>query len=68
MRQKLIGIDKVRKAIADWKAPYEVAAIIGVPDEVKSVEEFLKFMVDMGWAKYGAQNNTYRLIGGGDHG
>jgi hypothetical protein len=48
-------------AIDDWKAPFEVAKACGVKRPVP----YLKRLVNAGWAKYGAANNTYKITEAG---
>jgi len=57
---KLVHILDVLDAIADWKAPFEVAEELNIP--VKAAEAMLRSVVRLGRAEYGAPNNTYRAI------
>ena len=60
MSEKLIHICDLLDEIADWKAPYEVAAALGIT--IKQAEAMLRSAVKLGRAKYGEPNNTYRAI------
>jgi helix-turn-helix protein len=55
-----IGI-KYLEAIDDWKAPFEVAAIVGDDRALKTVSATLHSLVGRGLAEYGRANNTFRL-------
>lgn len=56
----LVHILDVLDAIADWKAPYEVAAMLSI--SVKTAEAMLRSVVRLGRAEYGEPNNTYRAV------
>lgn len=53
------------QAIEDWKAPYEVAAILGDGRTVKTVSATLFGLVGRGLAEYGRANNTFRVTDAG---
>lgn len=48
------------KAIHDWKAPYEAAAMVGRGVTPAQAEAALKALVERGLARYGRSQNTYR--------
>lgn len=47
-------------AIADWKAPHEVAKAVGRGLTTAQAEAALKALVAKRWAHYGPGQNTYR--------
>lgn len=60
VNNRLIHISDLLDAIADWKAPYEVAETLGLT--VKQAEAMLRSVVRLRRAEYGKPNNTYRAI------
>jgi hypothetical protein len=56
---------KYLEAIDDWKAPFEVAAIIGGDRALEKVSAVLRSLVRMGLAEYGQANNTFRVTQSG---
>jgi hypothetical protein len=59
-----LGI-KYLKAIDDWKAPFEVAEIVGSGAALKTVSATLHGLVGRGLAEYSHANNTFRLTEAG---
>lgn len=59
-----LGI-KYLQAIDDWKAPFEVARIVGTDRSLKTVSATLHALVGRGLAEYGRANNTFRLTEAG---
>lgn len=59
-----LGI-KYLQAIEDWKAPFEVAAIVGTGKTIKTVSATLHGLVGRGLAEYHRGNNTFRLTDAG---
>lgn len=53
------------KAIEDWKAPFEVAAILGHERTEKTVSATLFGLVGRGLAKHGRANNTFKISDAG---
>jgi len=53
-------------AIDDWKAPFEVAAMIGDDKRsVKKVRATLFGLVGRGWAAHGKANDTFKITDAG---
>jgi hypothetical protein len=57
--------DRYLKAIEDWKAPFEVAAILGDDRTLKTVSATLFALVGRGLAQYSRANNTFRITDAG---
>lgn len=55
------------QCIDDWKAPYEVAAMIGdtPPPSINDVKRMLGRLAARGFVKYYKPNNTYRVSDAG---
>lgn len=49
------------RAIEDWKAPFEVEAIVGLGPARLPLQRLVK----LGWAQYGKPNNTYKITDAG---
>jgi DNA-binding MarR family transcriptional regulator len=52
-------------AIDDWKAPYEVAEMLGGGRSLKTVSATLFSLVGRGLAKHSRDNNTFRITDAG---
>ena len=60
MAYSKLGI-RYMQAIEDWKAPFEVAAILGDGRSTKTVSATLHAFVGRGLAEHHRGNNTFRL-------
>lgn len=61
---KLTDLDQVYlRSIGDWKAPYEVVAMLGTlhPSSAKPVRDVLLSFVGRGLANHHSGNDTFRL-------
>lgn len=49
--------------VADWKAPYEVSALLGdsPPESINSVKRMLGRLGARGLVQWSSANNTYRV-------
>jgi hypothetical protein len=53
------------KAIEDWKAPFEVASILGDERTLKTVSATLFGLVGRGLAEYSRANHTFKITDAG---
>ena len=57
---------KYLRAIDDWKAPFEVAAILGWPESAgEKTKPYLGRLIGQGLVTWSRANNTYRITEAG---